>query len=112
MPISSDSLDVGKTPVATGAGRGLGRAIAAGLARPAARLAPVARSPDELDQTAGPVRELGASALVVPADVSDPRFTSSHQQGNLISPQQPAQSLLAHLDTDATGHIWTASGPA
>jgi hypothetical protein len=49
---------------------------------------------------------------VVPADVSDPRFTSSHQQGNLISPQQSAQSLLAHLDTDATGHIWTASGPA
>jgi NAD(P)-dependent dehydrogenase (short-subunit alcohol dehydrogenase family) len=91
-----------------GARRGLGRVIAVGLVRPAL----VARSRDELDQTAGPVRELGASALAVPADVSDPGFTSSHQQGNLISPQQSAQSLLAHLDTDATGHIWTASGPA
>ena len=70
----------------TGAGRGLGRVIGAGLARSAARLALLARSPDEPDQTAGPVRELGASALVVPADVSDPRFTSSYQQGNLISP--------------------------
>ena len=111
MPISSDSLD-GKTALVTGAGRGLGRAIAVGLARPAARLALVARSRGVLDRTAGPVRELGASALVVPADVSDPRFTPSHQQGNLISPQQSAQSLLAHLDIDATGHIWTASGPA
>ena len=71
MPISSDSLD-GETALVTGAGRGLGRAIAAGAARPAARPALVARSRDELDQTAGPVRELGASALVVPADVSDP----------------------------------------
>jgi NAD(P)-dependent dehydrogenase (short-subunit alcohol dehydrogenase family) len=71
MPISSDSLD-GKTALVTGAGRGLGRAIAAGLARPAAGLALVARSPDELDQTAGQVREPGASALVVPADVSRP----------------------------------------
>jgi len=64
MPISSDSLD-GKTPLVTGAGSGLGRVIAVGLARPAVRLALVARSRDELDQTAGPVRELGASALVV-----------------------------------------------
>jgi NAD(P)-dependent dehydrogenase (short-subunit alcohol dehydrogenase family) len=111
MPISSDSLD-GTTPLVTGAGRGLGRAIAAGLARPAARLVLVARSPDELDQTAGQVRDLGASALGVPADVSGPRFTSSYQQGNLISPQQSAQPLLAYLETDATGHIWTASGPA
>ena len=38
----------------------------------AVRIAPVARSRGVLDQTAGPVRELGASALVVPADVSDP----------------------------------------
>jgi 3-oxoacyl-[acyl-carrier protein] reductase len=257
MPISSDSLD-GKTALATGAGRGPGRAIAVGLARPAARPAPVARSRDELDQTAGQVRDLGASALVVPADVSGPgqltgavrrirgelgdldvlinnaavvwppgtstsidpaqwaaaininvvavaklsflllpatiaakwgrivnissgiaanpagmlcasayatskaaleahtinlaaelagtgitvsafrpgsvdtamqawirgqepdqtgavlhhRYTSSYQQGNLISPQQSVQPLLAYLDTDATGHIWTASGPA
>jgi hypothetical protein len=40
------------------------------------------------------------------------RITSSYQQGNLVSPQQSAQPLLAYLDTDATGHIWTASDPA
>jgi 3-oxoacyl-[acyl-carrier protein] reductase len=40
------------------------------------------------------------------------RFTASYQQGNLISPQQSAQSLLTHLDTGATGQIWDVSAPA
>jgi NAD(P)-dependent dehydrogenase (short-subunit alcohol dehydrogenase family) len=257
MSISATSLD-GKTALVTGAGRGLGRAIALGLARPAARLALVARSRDELDQTAKQARQSGAVVLVVPADVGDPgqlaevaartrgelgdvhvlvnnaavvtpleastsidpaqwaaaigvnviavanlsflllpsmiankwgrivnvssgiaahpasmpranayatskaaleahtvnlaaelagtgvtvnayrpgsvdtamqawirrqdpdqigtelhrRFTSSYRQGSLISPQQSAQSLLAHLETDATGQVWNAPGPA
>lgn len=248
----------GKTVLVTGAGRGLGRAIALGLARSGAHLALVARSRDELDQTASQVQELGGKALVIPADVGDPgqltaaagrargeladvdvlinnaavvtplgaspgidrvqwaaaigvnvvavanlsflllpvmiangwgrivnissgiaahpagmlranayatskaaleahtinlaaelagtgvtvnafrpgsvdtamqawireqdpdqigaklhqRFTASYQQGSLISPEQSAESLLAHLDTDATGHIWNVSDPA
>ena len=40
------------------------------------------------------------------------RFTASYQQGGLIGPQQSAESLLAHLGTDATGHIWNVSDPA
>ena len=257
MSNSATFLD-GKTALVTGAGRGLGRAIALELARPAARLALVARSRDELDQTAKQARQSGAAVLVIPADVGDPgqlaevaartrselgdvhvlinnaavvtpveasmsidpaqwaaaigvnviavanlsflllpamivnkwgrivnvssgvaahpasmpranayatskaaleahtlnlaaelagtgvtvnayrpgsvdtamqawirqqdpdqigtdlhqRFTSSYRQGSLISPQQSAQSLLAHLDTDATGQVWSASGPA
>src|SRR5260370_33502776 len=62
----------GKTALVTGAGRGIGRAIALGLARSGAQLALVARSRGELDQTAGQVQELGGKALVIPADVSDP----------------------------------------
>ena len=62
----------GKTALVTGAGRGIGRAIALGLARSGAQLALVARSRDELDQTAGQVQGLGGKALVIPADVGDP----------------------------------------
>jgi len=40
------------------------------------------------------------------------RFTASYQQGGLIGPQQSAESLLAHLGTDAAGHIWNFSDPA
>jgi NAD(P)-dependent dehydrogenase (short-subunit alcohol dehydrogenase family) len=70
VAISSDSLD-GKTALVTGAGRGLGRGIALGLAGAGARVALLARSGDELDQTASQVQELGGRALAVPADVSD-----------------------------------------
>ena len=71
MAISSDSLG-GKTALVTGAGRGIGHAIALGLAQAGARVALLARSGDELDQTAEKVQKLGGTALAVPADVSDP----------------------------------------
>jgi NAD(P)-dependent dehydrogenase (short-subunit alcohol dehydrogenase family) len=72
MPISSDRLS-GKTALVTGAGRGIGCGIALGLAQAGARVALLAGSGDELDQTASQVLELGGHALAVPADVSDPR---------------------------------------
>jgi 3-oxoacyl-[acyl-carrier protein] reductase len=39
------------------------------------------------------------------------RFTASYQDGNLISPQQSAQSLLARLASDDNGQIWSISDP-
>jgi NAD(P)-dependent dehydrogenase (short-subunit alcohol dehydrogenase family) len=61
----------GRRAVVTGAGRGIGRAVALGLAREGARVALVARDRDALEQTAEAVRELGAEALVHPADTRD-----------------------------------------
>ena len=40
------------------------------------------------------------------------RFATSHQEGNLISPQQSARSLLSHLHTGDTGRIWNVTDPA
>ena len=37
------------------------------------------------------------------------RFIRSHAAGALLTPQQSAGALLAHLDSDATGQIWEAS---
>jgi 3-oxoacyl-[acyl-carrier protein] reductase len=37
------------------------------------------------------------------------RFERSHAEGLLISPEQPARSLLMHLQRDATGEIWDVS---
>ncbi len=55
----------------TGAGRGIGQAIALQLAGAGMSVALVARSRDELEETAVRVTELGATALVVPADLGD-----------------------------------------
>lgn len=55
----------------TGAGRGIGRAIAVGLAAEGARVAVTARSLDELENLAQEVKAGGGDALVVPGDLSD-----------------------------------------
>ena len=61
----------GQTAIVTGAGRGVGRSIALSYAREGAKLALVARSVDELEETARQVAALGAPALVIPTDISD-----------------------------------------
>jgi NAD(P)-dependent dehydrogenase (short-subunit alcohol dehydrogenase family) len=38
------------------------------------------------------------------------RFIQSHAAGTLLTPQQSAAALLAHLDSAATGQIWEPSG--
>jgi NAD(P)-dependent dehydrogenase (short-subunit alcohol dehydrogenase family) len=39
------------------------------------------------------------------------RFTLSYESGALITPEHSARSLLAHLNSDATGQIWDVSDP-
>ncbi len=55
----------------TGAGRGIGRAIALAYAREGARVALAARTRSELEETARQVEALGAATCVVPTDVTD-----------------------------------------
>ena len=58
--------------IITGAGRGIGQAIAQAYAREGARLALAARSQPELEQTAAAIAKTGAEAIAVPTDVTDP----------------------------------------
>ena len=64
-----------KVAIITGAGRGIGRAIALGYAVEGARLALIARTPDELEETASQIAEMIGSqpedSLVLPVDVTD-----------------------------------------
>ena len=61
----------GLAAIITGAGRGIGRDMALAYAREGARLALVARSSTELEDTARQVQALGAPAFIIPTDVSD-----------------------------------------
>jgi NAD(P)-dependent dehydrogenase (short-subunit alcohol dehydrogenase family) len=62
----------GQVAIITGGGRGIGRAIAVGLASAGASVAIVARSGDQLAETVRQITELGLCAIAVAADVSDP----------------------------------------
>lgn len=64
------SLD-GKIAVVTGASRGLGRAVALGLAQAGADVAICARGAAELAETGRAIEALGRRTLVVPTDVTD-----------------------------------------
>ena len=61
-----------KVALITGAGRGIGQALAQGLAREGADVSLMARTQAELDQTAGTIRAIGRKVLAIAADVSNP----------------------------------------
>jgi 3-oxoacyl-[acyl-carrier protein] reductase len=60
----------GKTAIITGAGRGIGRAIALGLAAQGADVCLVSRTKTELEQLAGEIELMGRKAIVMVGDVS------------------------------------------
>lgn len=77
--------------IVTGAGRGIGRAIALALAEAGADVVISSRTSEQLDEVAHTIRGLGRRALVVPADLSD----------------ESAVSGLAHAAFDEFGRLDT-----
>ena len=63
----------GKTVLITGAGRGIGRALALGFAREGAALLLCSRTGPELEAAAEDARSLGATVKAERCDVSDPK---------------------------------------
>ncbi len=61
----------GKTALVTGAGRGIGRAIAIEFARQGATLCLAARTQSELDSAAEEIQGTGQDVLVLPGDATD-----------------------------------------
>lgn len=61
----------GKTALVTGAGSGIGRALARAFARNGARVVCVGRRSSRLDETVAQIAAEGGDGLAVPADVTD-----------------------------------------
>ncbi|MEK9569815.1 MAG: SDR family NAD(P)-dependent oxidoreductase, partial [Paracoccaceae bacterium] len=62
----------GKVAVVTGAGRGIGRAIALCFARSGADIAICARSGDDLREVSTDIQAMGRNCLVMAFDISNP----------------------------------------
>lgn len=60
----------GTVAIVTGAGRGLGRAAAKGLAAAGAQVALFSRTAEELETAAAEIRDAGGDALVMPGDIA------------------------------------------
>jgi len=69
MILDSLKLD-GKVAIITGAGRGLGRAMAVKMAEMGADIVAAARTQAQLDETADAVKKTGRKCIVVPTDVT------------------------------------------
>ncbi len=70
MSLPSFSVE-GKVTIVTGASRGIGKAMAVGFAQAGAKVALVARTVSQLEETSEEIRSKGGTALVVPTDVTE-----------------------------------------
>jgi NAD(P)-dependent dehydrogenase (short-subunit alcohol dehydrogenase family) len=71
MSLKRFSLD-GKVAIVTGSGRGLGRAIAKGMAEAGATVVTTSRHGDEAESAAAEIRIAGGKAISLVTDVADP----------------------------------------
>ncbi|MFJ9542546.1 SDR family NAD(P)-dependent oxidoreductase [Streptomyces sp. NPDC101225] len=106
----------GKVALVTGAGRGIGRAVALSLAERGAWLALVARSEDELSRTAKLVTEQGGRAVVVAADLGEPASVAAvvDRTAAQLGPVDVLVNNAATVEplgrsTDMDPHTWGAA---
>jgi NAD(P)-dependent dehydrogenase (short-subunit alcohol dehydrogenase family) len=76
-PLPQFDAPAPRRTLVTGAGQGIGRAIALALAGPGARLALYGRRSDTLDETAALCRTRGAEVLALAGDVTDERTVAA-----------------------------------
>jgi NAD(P)-dependent dehydrogenase (short-subunit alcohol dehydrogenase family) len=96
---------LGQVAIVTGAGRGIGQAVAEALARAGAAVAVAARTAGEIESVAAGISRTGGTALAVPTDVTDPDAVSQLAE-TCARAFGPASLLVSNAGA------WTHVGPA
>lgn len=94
----------GKVAIVTGSGRGIGRAIALGLAEAGAAVVVAARTAQDIEKTASEIKRQGGKSLAVPTDVR-----LSGQVDNLIDETVKKFSRIDILVNNAGGSFNVAT---
>jgi NAD(P)-dependent dehydrogenase (short-subunit alcohol dehydrogenase family) len=106
----------GKTALITGAGRGIGRAIALGLAGAGAGVVLLARTAGQLEETRDLLRGQGVPAgriSVVPADLADEEDRGRAVAAVLAAwPSRSTSSRRPHSAPQSCPACWTPAGAA
>ncbi len=104
----------GRTAVITGASKGIGKAIARGLAAEGVNVVLLARGKDVLEQTAAQIRqEHGVQVLALPTDMTDAEQVDAaatavaQRFGTML---RAVRAILPHMARDGTGRIINISG--
>lgn len=102
----------GRVAIVTGGGRGIGRAMAQGLANAGAAVAVVARSPDELAESVALIEASGGQAIAVTADVTDE--SAVERMASDVEQQLGPVNLLVNNAgvLGPAGPIWEVDGDA
>ncbi|PUZ30157.1 3-oxoacyl-[acyl-carrier protein] reductase [Chitinophaga costaii] len=91
----------GKHALVTGAGKGIGRAIALALAQEGVRVSLLARTENDLQQVAAEIKALGGSSFTVMANVAD--ITSVNAAVTSVLTQGPIDILINNAGIAAFG---------
>jgi len=98
MPITDRFLLTDKVAIVTGAGKGIGKAIALAFAEAGADVACAARTREDLDDTAAAIERCGRRGLAVVTDVTD-----AEQLRNLLDSTLEAFGKLDIVVNNAGG---------
>lgn len=93
----------GETALVTGAGRGIGRAIAIAYARAGATVVLSSRTPEQLQQTAAEIVAFGGRAIAVPGDV-----TSKADVDAVVARAEKETGRLDIVVNNAGVFVWKA----
>jgi NAD(P)-dependent dehydrogenase (short-subunit alcohol dehydrogenase family) len=96
----------GQVAIVTGAGRGIGRAIALAFAREGAKVAATARTKSQIDETAALIGKSGGQAVAIPGDITDPNSVASlvDQVTRRFGPVDALVNNAAH--TSNAARLW------